>query len=97
MTASPGQPRRLTGRCITVDTIDAVDVVRNGQVVHSVSGDERRDVTLEWEDGDDIAGLAVERELAHERFAYYYLRVRTVNSDCGWSSPIWVHHAARGQ
>ena len=94
----PGQPRRVRGRAITADPILAVEVIRNGEVVHAVPGEGREDVALEWDDAEELAMLTPQRELTEARFAYYYLRVRTVNDAYGWSSPVWVHarHAAGG-
>ncbi len=84
-----GGPRRVTGRCITCDAIDEVEVIRNGEVVHAVSGGVR-DRQIEWEDTEEVERLLPERPLDGERSAYYYLRVTTANGDIGWSSPIWL-------
>jgi hypothetical protein len=83
-------PREVTGRCITCDAIDRIEVIRNGEVVHAVSGGGGRDRRIEWEDAEDADGLLEERPLDGRRCAYYYLRVITVNGDIGWSSPIWL-------
>lgn len=85
-----GEPRRVTGRCITCDAIDEVEVIRNGEVVHAVSGGGVRDRRFECEDVEELDRLLLERPLDGERSAYYYLRVTTVNGDIGWSSPIWL-------
>ncbi len=65
-------------------------MIRNGEVVHAVSGGGVRDWQLEWEDAEDVDRQLLERPLDGERCAYYYLRVTTVNGDIGWSSPIWL-------
>jgi hypothetical protein len=83
------QPRRLRARAITCDPVERVDVIRNGEIAHSVAGT-GADTTLEWEDAVPLAGLLIERELTDERFAYYYVRVTTVNGSLGWASPVWV-------
>jgi len=85
-----GRPRQVTGRCITCDAIERVEVIRNGEVVHAVSGGGVRDRQFEWEDAEEIDSLLLERPLDGTRSAYYYLRVTTVNGDLGWSSPIWL-------
>jgi hypothetical protein len=87
--ASDG-PREVTGRCITCDAIDSVEVIRNGEVVHAVSGGGQRDRQFEWEDAEDVDRLLIKRPLDGDRSAYYYLRVTTANGDIGWSSPIWL-------
>jgi len=86
-------PRLVRGRAIACEAIDEVEVVRNGQVVHAARGGGRADVSLEWEDGEGLAARAPQRELTDERFAYYYLRARTVTGRLGWTSPVWVHLA----
>jgi hypothetical protein len=83
-------PRQITGRCITCDAIDTVEVIRNGEVAHAVRGDGVRDLGFEREDSDELDKLLLERPLDGERSAYYYLRVTTVNGDLGWSSPVWL-------
>ena len=93
MSAGPDEPRQVRGRAITSEPIASVQVIRNGQVAHEQSGEGRMDVTIEWDDADPLADLAVERELADRRFAYYYLRVETVGGQLGWASPIWVRPA----
>ena len=89
--AQLNQPRRVCGRVITSDPIEVVEVIRNGEVMYAIRGDGKDDIWLEWEDTEDLAALAPERELTGERFAYYYLRARTVNNSFGWASPVWIH------
>jgi len=83
-------PRRVRGRAVTDDPIDTVEVIRNGDVVHSVSGNLSRDVSILWEDAEPLAGITLDREIGTGRFAYYYMRVRTVRGSYGWASPVWV-------
>ena len=85
------RPRPIRARAITCDPVATLEVIRNGTVAHSVSGDGLRDVELNWDDDESLVAVTPERELTSERFAYYYLRVRTINGDLGWASPVWVH------
>ena len=66
-------------------------MIRNGTVVHTLRGDGARDTELNWPDAESLVAVTPERELTCERFVYYYLRVRTINGDLGWASPVWVH------
>jgi hypothetical protein len=86
-----GQPRQVRGRAITADPIQVIEIIRNGEVVHTVHGDERDDIALEWEDTEDLSALTPKRELTSERFVYYYLRMQTITGSFGWASPVWVH------
>ena len=83
-------PRIIRARAICPQEIETVEIIRNGKVVSSVAGDGKADVSFEWKDNEPLKNLLVEREMTDERFAYYYLRVKTVDNDFGWSSPVWV-------
>jgi len=85
-------PRQLRARAITGEPIESIEVIRNGEVVHRMPGT-GSDTTLEWEDTAPLAGLLPERELTDQCFAYYYIRVTTVNDARGWASPVWVSEA----
>lgn len=93
LTLATDAPRRITARGIAGEPLQGMEVIRNGEVVYAVAGEGRRDVTLSWADMEDLQRLAPVREISGERFAYYYIRVRTATGALGWSSPIWVHIA----
>ena len=60
--------------------IDRVEVLRNGEVVHTErpGKDEARFV---WEDPKPLKG---------EQASYYYVRVLQKDGQMAWASPIWV-------
>ncbi|MFW6107710.1 MAG: DUF3604 domain-containing protein, partial [bacterium] len=89
LTAPDDGPRRIRARAIAGESIDHVEIIRNGEVVHSAPG-AGADVTLEWEDTDPLEELLVPREIGGGRSVYYYLRAETVNGELGWASPVWV-------
>jgi hypothetical protein len=93
--AEPSESRQLRARAITCEPVESIDVIRNGEVVHRTAG-QGADTTLEWEDTEPLAGLLPERELSDDRFAYYYVRVRTVTGAKGWVSPVWVFEERKG-
>jgi hypothetical protein len=70
--------------------IRSIEVIRNGEVVHTVTPGE--DVFEgSWCDQDPIDGLIQEPAFdSLEPFCYYYLRVTQVDMNQAWSSPIWV-------
>ena len=88
-----GNTRTVTARALTCDPIETLEIIRNGQVARSAAGDGGRDVSLQWYDQDSLAPLAPARPVGDERFAYSYLRVRTIYGDLGWSSQVGVHQA----
>jgi len=91
LTAGPGAARTVIGRAIACEPIIRVEVIRNGESVSRIEGEGRSDLAVEWRDDGALEQLTPARELTEERFAYYYLRVETVNGTLGWSSPVWVH------
>lgn len=90
-TVLPGNDRaRFRCRVLTCDAIDRLEIIRDGNVAHAVALGDVDEADLEWEDDASVAERASPRKLSETPFAYYYLRVTTVNGDLGWSSPIWV-------
>jgi len=83
---------RITGRAITASAIKAVDIIRNGEVIHSIIPNEKcDDITVDWTDPDSPEKHIIEREITREKTIYYYLRVRTTDGKFGWASPVWVN------
>jgi hypothetical protein len=90
-TALPGDVRaRFTARALTCDAIACLELIRNGEIVHTVTPSDTDDAGFEWEDARTVAEVVLPRKLSETPCAYYYLRVTTVNGDFGWCSPIWV-------
>jgi len=58
--------------------LEALEVVKNGRVVHRLECSER-DAVLRWRDPEP----PVEED-------WYYLRVVQADGQMAWSSPIWV-------
>ena len=68
--------------------ITTLDVVRNGETIHSAPvGDWQGSVT--FTDEDDLAALALDSPWLG-RFVYYYVRVTCVSGAQAWSSPVWL-------
>lgn len=85
-------PIRIAAETAARTPIERVDVVRNGEDVHSVvPGEEDWRATVEFEDDADISAVAFEPSGRFERpFVYYYLRVTCASGAQAWSSPIWL-------
>ncbi len=83
-------PRDFAAHVAAESDIVSVDIVRNGEDVHSARGDEwRGDVS--WTDEADLAQVAFEPRGWFERpFVYYYLRVTCASGAQAWSSPVWL-------
>ncbi|MGB2819367.1 MAG: hypothetical protein WBF17_00195 [Phycisphaerae bacterium] len=68
--------------------IERIDVVRNGETIHSHAvGGWAGGVS--FTDADDLSGLWLESEYLG-RFAYYYVRVTCASGAQAWSSPVWL-------
>lgn len=82
--------RRLHLRVLGCAELAQVEVVRNNQVVHTVTAG-GADLEAEWEDAADFARVALAPTAVQPApFLYYYLRVTQADGEMGWSSPIWV-------
>ncbi len=85
-----GGPREFAARVASESNIVCVDLVRNGEDVHSVPGDGWR-AELQFTDDQSLADVAFEPRGWFERpFVYYYLRVTCESGAQAWSSPIWL-------
>ncbi len=62
------------------DSIEQVEIIRNGQSIYSQQ-------FLEPE----VRFTHLVAAQDSERYGYYYLRVKTGSGNFGWSSPIWIH------
>lgn len=80
----------ITGRAITTEPIEKMEVKRSGQLVFAVSGNGSNDLRMDWTEEDELRDLTADRPLINEKNAYYYLRVTAVNKSYGWASPVWV-------
>ena len=68
--------------------ITQIDLVRNGETIHTVSPESWQARFL-YEDDDDLTKLKLtSRHL--ERFVYYYVRVTCNSGAQAWSSPVWI-------
>jgi hypothetical protein len=85
-------PVRIHAEIATRTPIDRVEVVRNGEDVHTVRPDgEDWRATVGFADEADLAEVAFEPAGWFERpFVYYYLRVTCQSGAQAWSSPVWL-------
>jgi hypothetical protein len=74
---------RLDVIVLGTGAIERVDVVRNGETVHTAGpGPEADAARFHWVDP---------KPLRREEPSYYYVRVLQRDGQMAWSSPIWVH------
>ena len=70
--------RMINAQVHACETIETIDIVKNGEIVHS-SGEMPEDCTLTWQDASDESG-------------WYVVRVRQTDGHMAWSSPIWIRN-----
>ena len=83
-------PRRLSVQVAGTYRIDAIEIVRNNQVVCAAHPEQ--DVWEgEWVDNAPLPPLAYAPSFPDDRpFVFYYLRVTQGNRQLAWASPIWL-------
>jgi hypothetical protein len=62
-------------------TIDRVEVIRDGEVVHSEAPKDAAEARFHWDDPKPKKG---------EKASYYYVRMIQKDGQAAWASPIWV-------
>ena len=85
----PGEPRAVRASVAAESDIVRVDVVRNGENVHTQAG-RGWQMELEWTDEEEVASVALDPTPTQPRpFAYYYVRVTCASGAQAWTSPVW--------
>ena len=82
------RPRDVRVSAAAVSEITSIDIVRNGETIHSTApGDWRGSVA--FTDAADLAPIALD-SMHLGRFACYYVRVTCTSGAQAWSSPVWL-------
>jgi len=70
--------------------IERVDVLRNNRVVYSHTGN-GEDVHFVWTDSKPFEDAALPpAKFCPHPFCFYYVRVRQVDGETAWISPVWI-------
>jgi hypothetical protein len=71
--------------------VDRIDIIRNNKVVHSVPGNNAKDLSISWEDSEPIDDIWLpSTKFCANSFAFYYVRVVQQDREVAWASPIWI-------
>ncbi len=79
--------RKIRVKAHGSDAISKVEILRNGNVVHTSSSDPRKaddKMLLEWDDNTALEGPT-----------FYYVRLTQADGEMAWSSPVWADILAR--
>jgi hypothetical protein len=81
--------RQIVGYAVGTDTLQNVEILRNGKVIHTIqASSDRLDFT--FDDSESLSKIALISREEVPPFAYYYLRVRQKDGHMAWGSPIWI-------
>lgn len=80
--------RHISGYVAGTDKLKVVEVVRNGEVIHTFHPDNYH-FDYYYDDMENLERVALKEKKAGQ-FAFYYLRVIQEDGHMAWSSPIWV-------
>jgi hypothetical protein len=81
--------RHLAGFVAGTAPLKKVELVRNGQVIHTLKSEETF-LDFAYDDMVDLTKASIKAPDTGLLFAFYYLRVTQAKGQMAWSSPIWV-------
>jgi len=86
--------RHIAGYVAGTDTIERIEIVRNGNVIEVFEPD---DVTYEftYDDSEELQKIALKDPQTKALFSFYYLRIIQTNGHMAWTSPIWIDCATK--
>ncbi len=89
--AKPGLAynRYITGHVAGTASIDAIEIIRNGTVIHTIHP-KQSNVDFTYDDSEMIGQIALVASEEAPPFIYYYLRILQEDGHIAWSSPIWI-------
>ena len=80
--------REIKVRAAGKSDIEKVEIVRNGDVIHTERPADWK-TELSYTDSADLKDHTLS-SLHYVAFAYYYVRVTTCSNGQAWSSPVWL-------
>ena len=94
--AAPGAAarREVHVECRGTAAVERIDVIRNGEVIHSAAGGGQLDLDLAWVDDAPLADVLLPAAKHWPRaFCYYYVRAVQSDGHVAWASPVWIDPA----
>jgi hypothetical protein len=92
--AKPGLKlnRHISGFIIGTDDLDKLELIRNGETIHTFSPDKDLPDQIHFAHDDfvDLSKICFKVKKGISPFVYYYLRATQKNGHIAWSSPIWI-------
>ncbi len=81
--------RHLSGYVAGTAALKKVELIRNGQVLHTFHS-ETNFLDFTFDDMGELAKSCIKAPDGATLFAFYYLRVTQEDGHMAWASPIWV-------
>jgi hypothetical protein len=81
--------RFIEGYVAGTTTLKSVEIIRNGEVLHTYKPNESS-LEFEYDDLVDLQSVSIKDPATNGIFAFYYLRVTQKDGHMAWSSPIWI-------
>lgn len=88
VTDSATHQRIVRIQVVGTSEIDRVEVIRNGQLVHTFADLDTNHIEETWTDCAPLPMIALADEEG-QRFVFYYVRVHQKDGHRAWSSPTW--------
>jgi len=86
----PGTAREIGLLAHCTDRVQAIELVRNNQVIRRETGLDL-DVELDWVDGDDFRDVSLPaNRWSSYPYIFYYVRLRQEDGEMAWTSPVWI-------
>ena len=83
--------RHITGYVAATAPLKTVEILRNGEVVHTLRPKETS-LDFAFDDTTPLAQVACASPDERPHFVYYYLRVTQEDGHIAWASPIWIDY-----
>lgn len=83
--------RHLSGYAAGTTTIKKLEIIRNGKVIQTFTGD-GYSLEFTYDDMTPIEKVVIDAKDKKPPFVYYYIRLTQEDGHMAWSSPIWVDY-----
>ncbi len=85
--------RHITSTVAGTTSLAKVELIRNGQSIHTITPKNEYTVTIEYDDLTPLNKATINAKDGKPPFVYYYIRVTQEDGHMAWSSPIWIDDA----
>lgn len=82
--------RHLSGNVAGTENIRTIEIIRNGDVVHTIKPDDSYHADFHYDDQDPVPQCSLDAKDGKPNFIFYYVRVTQVDGHTAWGSPIWL-------